>query len=141
MDSSRKVIGDQRSAPTMERARFNEISNVFEPDHWMIAPFAPGKSKKCTMLRESTVQLPADIWQTTTERRRMRLDVHCIDIRLAGCSLRISEIRFLRMELASIHCSAELITTCQSFPNNRIVHLDVSHRHSTKLHSHHYVHL
>lgn len=41
MDSSRKVIGDQRSAPTMERARFNEISNVFEPDHWMIAPFAP----------------------------------------------------------------------------------------------------
>lgn len=51
----------RRSASIVERAIFDEISNVFYPDHWMIAPFVPGKSQKFAMLRESTVSLSAGI--------------------------------------------------------------------------------
>jgi hypothetical protein len=39
----------RQSVSTMERARFDEISNVFERDHWATAPFAPGKSHNFPM--------------------------------------------------------------------------------------------
>jgi hypothetical protein len=40
-------------ASTMERARFEGTSSDFERDHWTTAPFAPCKSHKFPMMRES----------------------------------------------------------------------------------------